>query len=182
MKSADRIVFSTEARGLQAIDKAAQEERKRTDAERAQTMAVALAQPHRQGSTDPRLSEPLGRFCAAHRLKNECWRAGNQHAEVLRQAKAARGFKVPDLIGAGGNSDLTPQQIEAMREAAVIRERDAIAVLVTVMPRAPRAVERFVYDQLEPSIYDHDLLKHCLWKLAVHYGYIDLGVNRDKAI
>ena len=50
-----RIVFTTEVRGI--VRRTPKEE-----AAQREIMAVALAQPHRRGSDDPRMATPLGRF------------------------------------------------------------------------------------------------------------------------
>lgn len=47
--------------------------------------AVALAQPHRRGKDDVRLSDALGRFCARHRVRAEAYDAG-----CIYQASARR--------------------------------------------------------------------------------------------
>jgi len=172
----NRIVFTTEVKGLVSGSRSPREEREQREA-----MAVALAQPHRTGSDDRRLGTPLGRFCRRLRLRDELYDAGEQYCEIVRQAKAAKGFNVPGL--APGESDLgalTEEQIAAMREAAVLRLKKADEVLLAIMPRLPRAMERFAYDQLEPSLYDEDLIRHGLMKLAVSFGLLKLGINAEK--
>lgn len=143
--------------------------------ERARAMSVVLAQPHRRGSDDLRLSEPFGRFCAAQRLGEHCWLAGVRYAEIIRQEKQARGFGVYGWAPSDGGYDiakLTPEQIEAMREAAILRLTTANWILRGVMPRLPGSLERLVYEQLEPAIRDEAMLIHGLVALAIGWGML----------
>lgn len=156
---------------------------RRKAAESADAMAVALAQPHRRGNADPRAQEPLYQFCEAHKCAEFCYRAGALYEETLRQSKAARGFEVPGLSrGEGGILD--EDEIEALREAAVLQEKKAQERLRMIMPRLPRAMERLCYDHLgPPSPYDEQIIKDGLVALAHDiYGLLDRGINADKAL
>jgi hypothetical protein len=161
-------------------------------AERIETLSVVLTQPHRRSagvldgqevsSDDRRLGEPLFRFCMAHGLAEACYRAGEDYDRILRRAKIAKGFLgVEMMIGDGERSaTLTEAQIEALREAAVMAERRVNALLIAVMPRAPRVLERLCFDRLEPSPYDVDLIRNGLFVLAREFGMLDQGVNRFR--
>lgn len=150
--------------------------------ERAETLSVALMQPHRAGNDDPKLSTPLGRFCIVQRLRGELYQAGDQYAEVLRQAKAARGFSVPYSPRGEGATGLTEGQLQAMRDAAIIREANCNAILIAIHARAARVLEALCYDQREISVHDEALAAHGLLMLAREaFGLINEGINRGKA-
>lgn len=163
-------------------------------AEQDEAVSVGIAQPHRKdfrgdaaeaskaGSAFARLSDPLGRFCAVHGLHEGCYAAGDEYDKILRKAKAAKGFVVPDVVAGENEGQLTEVQIQAMRDAAVLREQKISGLLRAIMPRAPRVMERLCYDKLEPSPYDEGLIRHCLAKLGVEFNFIDLGINRDKPV
>lgn len=141
--------------------------------EREETMATALAQPHRRGSDDIRLSEPLGRFCAAHKLRDECYNAGVRYAEIVGEAKTAQGFPVPGWTpGDSGFEKLTEAQIFAKKELAVQRLKDVNGALIAVIARLPRAMERVCFDQLAPAPADEAIIAHGLYRLAVDFGMI----------
>jgi hypothetical protein len=150
--------------------------------EQEDIMSVGLAQPHRRGSLEPRAGEPLFEFCAAHALAAFCYDAGAQYEQALRQAKAAKGFLVPGLFPGENDGNLSQKQIEAMREASILRERKLSGLLRQIMPRAPAVMERLCFDQLPWSIYDESLIKQCLLALADGLGLIDRGINAEKPI
>lgn len=170
----DRVVYSTTRDVLNAP---ARDDKPTNDArERAETMSVALAQPHRKGSEDPRRATALGRFCADHRpvaLGNHCWLAGVRYAEIVREAKNAQGFAVHGWApGDGGYEILDDRQLEARKELSLMRLREAEATLRAIMPRLPGAMERLTYDELDPSPYDAGVLVHGLVALAIEWGFL----------
>lgn len=156
-----------------------------------ETIAVALAQPHRGGSDDPMLAFPLGRFCYrtwpgrdGSAMRNKAHAAGSSYATEVRAVRVARGFHVAGSEGSGGGvpeidlDDMSPQE----REAVLINARTQIAMaedalakadatLVGVMLRLPRAMVKLCFDLQEPSPYDEGILKAGLLRLAVHYGH-----------
>ena len=136
-------------------------------AERAENIAFVASQPHRQGSDDPRLSDPLGRFCAVQRLGDHCRQAGVRYREVVEDDKIARGFTVNGWAPSDrGYAGLTDQQIEARKELAIRRRHEADAILRSIMPRLPWAMERLVYEEQEPSPYDCGIIRHGLIALS----------------
>lgn len=150
--------------------------------ERAEAVAVALAQPHRRGSDNPKAGEPLHEFCALYGLRRECYDAGIRYAEIVGEAKTAQGFSVPGWTpGDSGYEQRTPEQIEARKELALIKLRNAEGVLRIVQCR-PTAMERLTFDQREPAQHDHDALRNGLWRLAVDFGLLKLGMNAEKNI
>lgn len=142
--------------------------------ERAENIAVALRQPHRRGSDDTRDGSALGRLCKSRRLGDHCWHAGNKYLEIIIEARNALGL--PILGGSwgldGGFQSLTDEQLQARKELALSRRDEADGWLREVMPRLPGAMERLTYQDLEPSIRDHDMLVNGLVRLAVNWGYL----------
>lgn len=152
------------------------------DRETEDTMSVAVAQPHRRGSLDPWAGEPLFIFVTVHGLSFGLYKAGEEYDKVLRRAKVARGFAVPGNIPPADVITLTPAQIEAMREAAILREIEFSGILRAIMPRLPRVLERLCFDKLTPSPYDTGIIKHGLLALAAKYRFLDRGINDEKPI
>jgi hypothetical protein len=179
-----RIIYTTDVKGLSA------RQTPREEAERREIMSVALAQPHRAGSSDPRLATPLGRFVEnswprTDRLYFACYRAGCDYAKDVSAAKTARGFTVEGCGGEQTRQSLisdfpTFAQIAAQR--AVIAELDRVVAranetLIEVHARLPRAMERLCCTFGEPFPSDIGMLKNGLYRLAGHYGLLDRGIN-----
>ena len=159
-------------------------------AERSEARSVALAQPHRSGSDDPRMAFPLWRYCvwtwpsdADH--AGQMYSAGVKYADDVRAVCIARGFHVVDSEGdngGGANSadELSPDEIKAARDNIYALERTlerANELLRSVMPRLPAAMVRLCCDHGIPSIYDADTIKSGLYRLGVHYGIVKRGIN-----
>jgi hypothetical protein len=179
-----RIVYTTSARGL-SPRQTPNEEKEQRD-----IMSVALAQPHRGGSSDPRLATPLGRFVETSwprtdRLYFACYRAGCDYAQEISAAKTARGFQVEGCGGEQVRQSALPEfptlaQIAAQR--AVIAELDRVVAranetLAAVHNRLPKAMERLCCTFGEPFPSDVGMLKNGLYRLAGHYGLLDRGIN-----
>jgi hypothetical protein len=192
----DRVVWRDGAphyRGavvVNPVQERLKEEDQQTNAEREEMLHVALTQPHRKGfanasaeaskagSSFSRLSEPLGRLCATPQpstgrpLGDHCWQAGQRYAEIVKEFKTAWGFDVEGWApGSNGMEPFTPEQIEARKQLAISRKKEADEVLTRIIPRLPRAMERLCYDQLEPSIYDASAIVNGLVKLAKIWGF-----------
>ena len=151
-------------------------------AERAEAMSVALAQPHRDGSDDPRLAFPLGRFCASVwrndvAFGNAMHAAGAEYSKEVRAVKVARGEHV---VGSESENPL-PYVLQEMAGAEIAAAKALIdglertldkadSLLRGVMPRCPRAMVNLCFDHLEPSPYDASMLSNGIYRLAVHYG------------
>jgi hypothetical protein len=181
------IVFTTEVHGMA----------RRTPKEAAtqrEIMAVALAQPHRHGSDDPRLATPLGRFVERTWMRGENlyfsgYRAGGDYARDVNSALVAHGFRVegfePDQLRMSAPSGgATPAQIAA-QQAQIAQLDQCVAraneVLVELHQRLPRAMEKLCCSLNDPSPYAEDMLRAGLWRLAGHYGLLDRGINSLKA-
>jgi hypothetical protein len=57
--------------------------------------AVALAQPHRRGNSDPLLECPLGQFILSYGLDRICYDAALAYARLLRRFFSIRGVPQP---------------------------------------------------------------------------------------
>lgn len=190
LKFPDPEKLSTKGLGPEWERRSAED--REAEAKRRDAQAVALSQPHRRGAryspqeaTDAtsafaRLATPLGRFCTAQHLRRECYDAGERYAEFVRQSLAARGFAVPGLVQGEAPSNLTEDQKEALREAAVLRERAATQTLRSINPRLPRVMERFCYEQLELPVADGPIAIRGLMALARDFGMVDEGINQGK--
>jgi hypothetical protein len=167
--------------------------------------ATARAQPHRRefgGSDDRILGTPLGRFCqrtwsdSDPDFRKTMYNAGNDYAMQVREARAARGHYVdgPEADKAMyGGGDVTEAAIEEARErieiadAALKASREAL-MAVGYGLRTKEAVERLVCSDVEndliPAVRPNDegILKQALYRLALHYGLIDRGINTGKVI
>lgn len=136
-------------------------------AERAEALSVALSHPHRAGSDDPRLATPLGRFCAGLKLGDHCRQAGERYREIIEDDKIARGFQVHGWAPSDrGYFGLTEAQLEARKELAIRRRREADEIARAVHSRAPWVMEKLVYEEMEPSPYDGSIIENVVVNLA----------------
>lgn len=158
---------------------------------REDMLSVVKSQPHRAGSDDKMLVDPLGRFCrkswpprsvgredfnADHR--GVMYASGQRFAEIVHQHRVAIGLGSGSMTKAEGFSvDMTDEQRAAQCEAARIKREDAEAVLRAVDAKAVAAMTRIAVDELDPTPYQEDLIKHCLWALAVNFGFVKPGVR-----
>lgn len=162
-------------------------------AQRAEAVSVAAAQPHRAGADDPldpALATPLWHFClkawpkritdsgadvnADHR--RDMFRAGQHYGIIVHQHRVWLG------LGSGGRTQaeglsvtLTDAQIRAHCEAARIKRDDADDALRGIFNGAVSAMMRVAVEEQPPTPSQEDLLRHCLWSLAVHFGFVKLG-------
>jgi hypothetical protein len=150
--------------------------------ERDEILSVALNQPHRRGSDDKKLCDPLGRFCSSRRLRDECHAAGVRYAEIVGEAKTAQGFRVPGWQpGFAGFEALTDEQKQARKEAALMRLKSANAAISPINYKLPWILEQFCFFQLELPWEREYVVELGLARLADHFGLIDRGINRDRA-
>ena len=161
-------------------------------AERAEAMSVALAQPHRDGIDDKMLVEPLGVFCRQQwpprmsdrgedlnsHHRNTMYRSGQMYAEIVHQHRVLIG------LGSGGRTDpegggaeLSDADLREKCAAARVRRENANGVLRGVFSGAIGAMVRVAVDEMAPTPYQEDLIRHCLWVLAVHFGILKNGIN-----
>jgi hypothetical protein len=169
--------------------------------ERDRETVVVRSQPHRREFTDnddPMLSTPLGRFCKKTwpndpDYRSICYNAGNDYAMQVRDEKAARGFYVENLerSGTSAGGDFDEEDVRAAKgrvDAAQRLLQDSRAALMSmgVGTRAQHAVERLVCNDAESDLYpavrmnDEGLLQAALYRLALHYGMINRGINWSK--
>lgn len=144
-------------------------------------MSVAIAQPHRRGSQDPRLESALGRFCIKPRsiyengLGDHCYSAGVRYREIKIEARQARG--IPGGQGWGpaaegqGQDD---QAIIARKEVAELNESksdDAIRFHRRLYSQhGIDAMVRLCVDERDPPPEEDGLLIRLLSRLAILYG------------
>ena len=149
-------------------------------AERARqqaAMAVALAQPHRKGRSDPRAGEPLWEFCRFMGLREELYRAGSDYEQISRAGKAALGLRVPGLCSDGSGARGAGDGYSAEDELAIGRYKETRDFLGV---RAFIAVERVCYYHEPPQQLEARLLAQSLMRLADFFGLVDFGINRGK--
>ena len=158
--------------------------------DRNEALSVALAQPHRSGSDDAGLECELGRFCfrawptrwsdsgndlnADHR--RDMFNAGLRYGEIVHQHRVLLGLGAGSKTQAeGGSVELTDAQLRAKVEAARIKRDDADAVLREIFSGAVSAMMRICVEERPLAPTQEDLAKHCLWRLALHFGIVKRG-------
>lgn len=65
-------------------------------------MATVLAQPHRLGNRSQKCESALGRFCLAHKLREEIYSAGGEYASLKRKWRAAKGVPMSERMSGVG--------------------------------------------------------------------------------
>lgn len=143
--------------------------------ETEETMSTAIAQPHRRGSEDRRLSEPLGRLIAASRLRSDLYDVGEAFAVVVYNARRAQGLGGPP--GAppdDGYPELSDKEIETRNELSIMRRKEAEDMLWRLDRRLPGLMIELCVDQLEQPLYRHQMLIDGLMVLGVAWGMIKI--------
>ena len=149
----------------------------------ADALSVVLSQPHRKGSASRRAGDALDAFCKQLSLRSECRRAGEDYNFQVRAEKTARAFFVEGREPPPSDAEvLTDAEKESKRLAAIAALAASNAVLRAVHERCPLRMVTLCFDRVTPSPYDEDLLVNGLLNLARHYGLLDEGINRGKAI
>lgn len=149
-------------------------------AQSADALSVALKQPHRLGNRSKSAGDAFAEFCKRMRLRRELRATGEAYCREVRADKAARGFHVVDQHP-GEGEPLSEAEQAAKNEAAILALEKSNGLLSGVHPRCPARMEMLCYDRLPPSPYDEWVLINGLLVLAMSYGMLDLGINRDKA-
>lgn len=153
------------------------------EADRADAMAVALAQPHRQGSDSKRVGEALYVFCKRLRLRHECYRAGHEYGLQVRTEKTTRKFFVEGRQPPPTDTPmLTEAEETSKREGAIAALAASNTVLRAVHPNCPRLMLALCFADQTPGPYDDGKLIHGMLNLSRHYGKLNEGINRGKAI
>ena len=164
-------------------------------AQRADARSVALSQPHRAGVDDRMLVDPLGTFCFRqwrprpsesgldlnedHRAA--MYRAGQIYAEIVHQHRVLLGIGSGGRTAPeGGSVELSDAELRVKCDAARIKRENADDVLRRVYSAAVAAMVRVAVDEIAPTPYQEDLIRHCLWVLAVHFGLVKSGINSGK--
>ncbi len=124
----------------------------------------------------------LERFAAAHKppLGQHLIDAGDRYAEIVRAYKIAKGL---DVIGGTSNegraASMTPEEIEAARELAVMRKRDCDAILYRIMIGLPSRMEALTLDNRDPAPNGNAKIIDGLMALAKHLGFAPRSRMRD---
>ncbi len=196
---------SSEARGLQALSAALRHSTPRgrysgqsslsaiEQREEAQTMSVALAQPHRENVYDDRggliasadskrLGTALGRFCARHRPKPLApWLqdAGEEYAAVVYRYKRALG--VPCFRNSGDPlaAPVDDATAQAKREKSEMDKRRIDDELLMIDRRGPIILEAVCFDEIEAPEHWTAVLVDCLLVASDHFGMSPKNI-RDK--
>jgi hypothetical protein len=140
--------------------------------------SVALAQPHRRGSDDPKAGSPLWEACSRLRLRQEIYEAGEQYGEISMNYKATIDISGPSRGNAGESSTEEQQAVRAT--VAKDRYWKAINVLRRAHPMAQGVIERVCYDQRPLSPHDDEAFKKGAFALAIHLQTLKLGINEGK--
>jgi hypothetical protein len=189
LQTANRIVYTTEARGVSAIARAADEERKRIEAQRDAELATALSQPHRLGDYGTKRESALGRFCEDYRprpLGDHLYRAGVRYGHIIGEAKTAQGFPVPGYepaergyweACAKANCDKRDPRssiclcaAQARKELALMRQKDANAILTAALPGLPWQLYRLCFESIDPSPLEAAACRKGLMALSDAWG------------
>lgn len=136
---------------------------KKTEMDRADALAVALHQPHRKGSDDPRLESPLGRFCvsAVPPIPSHSYNAGVRYREIVLEARQAMGLPNPGWsAGGNGYSDgMDDAQIaKRVRDSRANQDR-ADATLKRIHLRLPRSMRDMCVLEIEHNQEDSTILR-----------------------
>ena len=143
--------------------------------EQASIMSVALAQPHRRGSRDPKAAEPLWEVCRRLRLRDELYRAGMSYGVVSRSAKIAFGMRVDGV--AEGHGSVSDEQQIARDRLARQRYDEAVRVLKRVSPYCHQVLEEYCFEERHVALWGDAHLAKGLDALANLWGMIDRGIN-----
>ena len=147
---------------------------RREDQARTDALSVALAQPHRQGSDDPRLESPLGRFCVSARLSGHLFSAGVRYREIVLEARQAMGLSNPGWsAGANGYTDgMDDKQIlERVQKSRENQDR-ADATLKRIHLRLPKVMRDMCVLEIEHNQEDSSILQAGLVALDALFSSI----------
>lgn len=133
---------------------------KKTEMDRADALAVALHQPHRLGSDDPRLESPLGRFCVFLGLSGHLYRAGCDYRNVVLEARQAMGLPNPGYSpgGSGYSEGQTDKQIADRVQKSRARQDQADSVLKRIHLRLPLCMRDMCVLEIEHNQEDSIIL------------------------
>jgi len=159
-------------------------------AQRADAMRVALSQPHRDGNADAMLECALGAYCYRAWPRNisehgddvnkpwrfDMFRAGQTYGIIVHQHRVWLG------LGAGGRTSpegaqvtLSDEQIKAHCDDAKAKRAEADGVLWRIGSGAVSAMMRIAVDEFPPLAHHEDILRACLYHLAIQFGIVKKG-------
>jgi hypothetical protein len=133
---------------------------RREDQARADALSVALAQPHRRGSYDPRLESPLGRFCASRGLSGHLYGAGTDYRNVVLEARQAMGLTNAGWSpGSSGYKVEDDEKIKKRVRDTRDRQDRADATLKRIHLRLPSAMRDMCVLEIEHNQEDSAILQ-----------------------
>lgn len=143
-------------------------------AQRLKTQRTVMDQPHRQGSTDQKCATALGQFCMRYKLRDECYRAGEEYGMLHRRWQLVVGGIKPEGHKGSGNVQEEATRAIADRITAQLASAEG-ALRSAIVPGAYPWVRHVVVDfptgdiRELPSIARNPIT-YGLLALAVHFG------------
>src|SRR6185437_2443761 len=135
---------------------------------REEILSVAIWQPHRRGSDDPRLESALGRFCLSAGLSGDLYGAGVRYREIVMEARQALGLQTPGWsAGRSGYTDGMDDEQAAIRARATrARQDESDAVLKRIARRLPSEMKNLCVLEIDIKRGDFNILRAGL--IALH--------------
>lgn len=141
----------------------------------AQIKSVVIWQRVRLELSDNPLDQKhafaFGRFCLLHKIRDELFSAGVAYADTVHRAKVAKGF----LSSGFEPTDGAPMSDAELKENVMVTQTkwdNARSCLVAVSFSCACACEALLLDDRDAGIYQTDLIKNGLLKLAKHFGHL----------
>lgn len=144
-------------------------------AQRLKNMATVLSQPHRLGDTDQRLESALGRFCKHHRLRDECWRAGEEYwLDVRRWQMVVASIKAEGHKASGNVQGETTREEADKLTKKVLRADEELKYYNSYPYVRHICVDFRTQDIRElPASFTPAIIRG-LFALGVHYGMLPI--------
>ena len=141
----------------------------------AQAMSVVLAQRAKLGLTDKLTDQKhafaFGRFCLQHKIREELFSAGVAYADTAHRAKVAKGFLSSGFEPTDG-AFLSDADLRENVRVTQTKWDNARACLISVSFSCACACEAVLIEDRDAGIYQTDLIKNGLLKLAAHFGHL----------
>lgn len=154
-------------------------------ADRAQRLKVqktVMDQPHRQGSTDQKCATALGQFCMRYKLRDECYRAGEEYGLLHRRWQMViAGIKPEGHKGSGNVQEEVTQELARKLTSRVEDAEDALrsAIVPNAYPWVRHITVDFpTQDIRELPAISRNPITYGLLALAVHFGMLPVDKSR----
>lgn len=147
--------------------------------QRLKVQKTVMDQPHRQGSTDQKCATALGQFCMRYKLREECYRAGEEYGLLHRRWQIVVGGIKPEGHKSSGNAQ--EEVTQELARAITRRVEDAESALRSaIVPNAYPWVRHITVDFPVGDIADlpntaRNPITYGLLALAVHFGMLPNG-------